>query len=80
MLTEQEVLAHLNNTQNLSAASIKLVNKLKILDATLKNKESSIKDLQKEVKSLEYDSLKIRGAISILIELIAEEEGLIKPL
>jgi len=77
MLTEQEVLAHINNKKDLKPSSSRLVGKIRLLESALSEKDLGLKDAQRQARIIENDILRLRGAISVLIELIAEEEGLI---
>jgi len=82
MLTEQEVLAQLNErlaNKTLKANTTKYTNKLKDLEALLNGHQKEIDSLKEKLKKNEAEVQKIRGAISILLELAAETEELIKP-
>lgn len=81
MLTEQEVLATINQRikdKQLSLATSKYVERIKILQSMLKNHQDSIDSLEKKILEEKAEIYRLKGAISILLELSAEEEGLIK--
>lgn len=81
MLTEQEVLATINQKikdKQLSPATAKYVEKMKILQNLLETHQNSANDLKKKVLEEESEIQRLKGAISMLLELSAEEEGLIK--
>lgn len=77
MLTEQEVVAYINGKADLKPGTKRLIDKLKLLEAALKEKERTLEELRKQSKLIENDLFRLRGALSVLIELIGEEEGLI---
>lgn len=82
MLTEQEALAQL--TEKLSKGELsentkKYIEKLKYLNSLLNTQQSAAEDLNKKIQIIERDIYKTRGAISILLELAAEEEGMLLP-
>jgi len=80
MLTEQEVTAYLNEKiakNELKPETKKYIDKLMALEKLLTTQVTSLKDMQEKAKALELDVQRIRGAISVVIEFAAEEEGLI---
>lgn len=77
MLTEQEVIAHINQTAELKPGTKRLIDKLKLLETAMKEKDAALDETRKQTKLIENDLFRLRGATSVLIELIAEEEGLI---
>jgi uncharacterized protein YcbX len=80
MLTEQEVTAYLNEKiakNELKPETNKYVDKLKSLEQILTTQTASLREMQDKVKALELDIQRIRGAISVVIEMAAEEEGLL---
>jgi CII-binding regulator of phage lambda lysogenization HflD len=82
MLTEQEALAQLNEKlgrNELNENTKKYIEKLKYLNSLLNTQQSAIEDLNKKIQIIEKDIYKTRGAISILLELAAEEEGMLPP-
>lgn len=82
MLTEQEVLAHINERMSknqLKDASSKYVEKLKVLQGILQSNQKNVEELKQKLAYEETQIMKARGAISILLELLAEEEGLLVP-
>lgn len=80
MLTEQEVLAYINGKSDLRPGTQRLINKLKLMRQAIQDKDREHKGLQSDIRIVEDDILRLRGAISLLIEMIAEEEGLISEL
>lgn len=81
MITENEVMAYLNEkigNDELKPSTKKYVSKLKALEDILNTQTDSLDDLQSKAKSLESDINRTRGAISILLELSADSEGLTK--
>lgn len=82
MLTEQEVLAHINDKiakNQLKETSNKYVEKLKVLQEILQSHQKNIEDYKQKLTTEETQSMRTRGAISILLEMLAEEEGLLVP-
>lgn len=82
MLTEQEVIAQLNEKlakKTIKADTAKYTNKLKELETLLNDHQKEMDNLKGKMKKTRAEIQKIRGAISILLELAAESEGLIKP-
>ena len=82
MLTEQEVAEVINKKiadKTLKTATVKYVEKLKVLQSILKAQQSALEDLKKKVVSEEEQVIRTKGAISVLLELSAEEEGLLNP-
>lgn len=80
MLTEQEAIAQLNERitkKQLKASTERFLAKLKILEDSLNSSQNQIKDLTNKIRELESEILRTRGAISMLLELAAEEEGLL---
>ena len=81
MLTEQEVLATINQKikdKQLSPTTAKYVERIKILQSMLKDRQDSVDGLEKKILEEKSEIYRLKGAISILLELSAEEEGLIK--
>ena len=81
MLTEQEVLATINQKikdKQLSPTTAKYVERIKILQSMLKDRQDSVDGLEKKILEEKSEIYLLKGAISILLELSAEEEGLIK--
>ena len=80
MLTEQEVLAVINEKLSkgeLAPSTMKYVNKIKILDDLLKEHQISLESLNSKIQIVTFEIQRIKGATSILLELAAEEEGLL---
>jgi peptidoglycan hydrolase CwlO-like protein len=81
-MTEQEVITKLNELiagNNLKENTAKFVNKIKTLDNQLVSLQNEVKTATDKIKGIETEMIRIRGAISALIELAAEEEGLLAP-
>jgi hypothetical protein len=82
MLTEQEVAEVINKKiadKTLKASTAKYVEKLKVLQGILKAQQTALEELKKKVVFEEEQALRTKGAISVLLELSAEEEGLLSP-
>jgi len=80
MLTEQEVMAYLNEKiakNELKPEVQKYVDKLKKLEEILSTQTKSLTELQEKARVLELDIQRIRGAMSVVMEMAAEEEGLL---
>lgn len=80
MLTEQEVADAINKKiadKTLKTNTAKYVEKLKVLQGILKTQQDALEELKKKMNSEEEQILRTKGAISILLELSAEEEGLL---
>lgn len=79
MLTEQEAMAYINDGVNkgtLKPGTLRLVDKMRLLNKAKQEKQQELSDIMSRVRAVEDDIVRLRGAISILIELSAEEEGL----
>lgn len=82
MITEQEVLDHINNGlkhNSLKEETKKYTSKLQTLDTRIKDLDGRLEMLRKEEKAIEEEILKLKGAFSMLIELSGESEGLLEP-
>lgn len=80
MLTEQEVLAVINEKlgkDELKPSTMRYINKIKVLDNLLKEHQASFKSLTSQAQAADLEIQRIKGATSILLELVAEEEGLL---
>jgi hypothetical protein len=83
MLTEQEAIAQLNERikeNKVKPATSKYLIKMRILESNLSTKQTEIKELLEKIKQLKAETVRIKGAISMLIELAAEEEGILPEL
>lgn len=82
MLTEQEALAIINDkikNNTLKPESEKYINKLKELE-DLQNKQQKVKaELQSRLTEISNALHKTKGAISVVLEMAVEEEGLLEP-
>jgi hypothetical protein len=77
MLTEQEAVAKLNEKiekERVSKETLRLLNKIKLLQDRLGSETSELNTIREKEKELESEILRIKGAISILLELAAENE------
>jgi predicted nucleic acid-binding Zn-ribbon protein len=82
MLTEQEVAAYINEKlakKELKDSSVRYANKLRALESILNSHNDALKDLSESVRNIELEIQRTKGAISMVLELVAEEEGLITP-
>ena len=82
MLTEQEALARINEklaNKDLKEETQKYIEKLRSLEEILKKHQNNLADLNAKARQLESEIQRTRGAMSILIEMAAEEEGLLEP-
>jgi hypothetical protein len=80
MLTQQEAIAQLNDRivkSKLKPTSAKLIAKIKFLEEQIAARLLEIKSFSYKIKELENEVLRTRGAVSILLELAAEDEGLL---
>lgn len=80
MLTEQEAIAQLNEKiakKQIKPATMKYLAKIKFLEEQLKTHQNQIKELSDKISGTENEIVRVRGAISMLLELAAEEEGLL---
>jgi hypothetical protein len=83
MLTEQEAVAQLNEkiSRNIIKPTTKrFLDKIKILQNIILTYENEIKKLEEKKKSIEKDLERSKGAISVLLELAAEDEGMLENL
>jgi len=79
MLTEQEAIAYINEkieSGTLKPGTLRLVDKMRLLEKAKQEKQQELNNILSKVRGMEDDIVRLRGAISILIELSAEEEGL----
>ena len=80
MLTEQEVIAVLNeklSKNEVKPETMRFINKLQSLEKMIQEQATNMKSLTDQVAALQDEVKRTRGAKSMLLELIAEEEGLI---
>lgn len=79
MLTEQEVMAYINDRVErggLKPGTMRLIDKMRLLNKAKQEKQQELSNIMSQVRAVEDDIVRLRGAISMLIELSAEEEGL----
>lgn len=80
MLTEQEAVAKLNEKilkKEIKPTTSRYLAKIETLKNILKKQQSDLKDLVARKELLEADIQRSKGAISILLELAAEDEGML---
>ena len=71
MITEQEVVKYINeNKDKMKPSTARFLTKLQSLEDILTKQRAELEELEKAVS-------KTRGAISMVLEFIAEEEGLL---
>lgn len=84
MVTEQDVVEYLNKATSEEGKGLKdstqiYIKKLKELENLQKIQQEDLQSLRLRLKGVEDDLMRTRGAISVVLELAAEEEGLITP-
>lgn len=82
MLTEQEALAIINDkikNNTLKPESQKYIDKLKDLEELQAKQQKYKADLQSKLDEINSSLNKTRGAISVILEMAVEEEGLLNP-
>lgn len=80
MLTEQEVVAHLNEKigkNDIKPSTSRYLAKINDLKSLLKQRQAELESLKDKIEVLEVDIQRSKGAISILLELSAEDEGML---
>jgi len=83
MSVSQEVIVELNKRikeDKVKPITNKYIIKIRMLESNLKTKQAKIEELLGKIKQIDNEIVYTDGAISILMELAAEEEGiLLKP-
>ena len=82
MITEIDVIEHLNKkveADELTPTLKRYVTKIKELENLKKIQEKELAGLKAQIKQVEDSLLKTQGAISVLLELAAEDDGLLPP-
>jgi len=80
MLTEQEAVARLNERiakKEIKSSTSRYLAKIEALKAILQRQQAELKDLSSRKEQLEAEIQRSKGAISILLELAAEDEGML---
>jgi len=80
MLTEQEVVAHLNekiSKKEIKPSTSRYLAKIEVLKTILTRQQAELDELQSKREKVEADIQRSKGAISILLELAAEDEGML---
>jgi predicted RNase H-like nuclease (RuvC/YqgF family) len=80
MLTEEEAVVQLNervSKNNIKDATKRFLVKIKKLQGNLELYQAEIEKLEKQKKSIEKEVERTKGAISVLLELAAEDEGML---
>lgn len=80
MLTEQEVVAQLNEKiakSETKPSTSRYLAKIEVVKSLLKKQLAELKSFQEKIASLELEIQRSKGAISILLELSAEDEGML---
>jgi len=80
MLTEQEAVARLNEkiaSKEIKPSTSRYLAKIEALKAILDRQQAELKDLQVREKQVDAEIQRSKGAISILLELAAEDEGML---
>lgn len=80
MLTEQEVIAQLNdkiNNKDIKPSTSRYLAKIEIMKTILEKQQIELDGLRDKERAIELDIQRSKGAISILLELAAEDEGML---
>ena len=80
MLTEQEVVAHLNAKiaeGKIKPSTSRYLAKIQQLKSLLEKQQAELDSMKEEMKKREVDIQRSKGAISILLELAAEDEEML---
>ena len=80
MFTEQEAVARLNEKiakKEIKQSTSRYLAKIEALKSILERQQSELKSLLARKEQLEADIQRSKGAISILLELAAEDEGML---
>ena len=80
MLTEQEVVAQLNELiakNNVKPSTSRYLSKIEDVKSILTQQQAELDSLKNKIKSVEVTIQRSKGAISILLELSAEDEGML---
>lgn len=80
MVTEQDVVEYLNKSakegQKFKESTGKYMKKLQELENLQSVQQEELKSLNLRLRQAESDLMRTRGAISVILEMVAEEEGL----
>ena len=82
MLTEQEVIVLLNEKiakNEVKPSTSRYLAKIKVLKSFLIKQQTELAALQNELDRVEIDIQRSKGAVSVLLELAAEDEEMLKP-
>lgn len=83
MVTEKDVIEHLNRVarddSSLNPNTRRYVQKLRELEQLQSIQQQELDSLRQNVKNAKEGLQRTRGAISVILEMAAEEEGLFKP-
>lgn len=80
MLTEQEAVAHLNEKiakKDIKQSTSRYLAKIEVLKSRLEQHQAELENHQEAIRRLEMEIQRSKGAISMLLELAAEEEGML---
>lgn len=81
MLTEQEAVAQLNDKiskNEIKPTTKRFLDKIKVLQGNIEQHNEELRKLEEQKKALDKEIERIKGGISILLELAAEDEGMLE--
>ena len=81
MLTEQEAAAQLNNkvsSGEIKPSTKRLLEKIAVLQSRLTTQQTELVKIREMDNKSNIEIQRLKGAISVLLELAAEEEGMIE--
>jgi len=80
MLTEQEVIAQLNEkiiNKDIKSSTTRYLTKIEVLKSLLIKQQAELESLKAKIETADMNIQRSKGAISILLELVAEDEGML---
>jgi len=80
MLTEQEAVAQLNDKiakGEVKSTTRRFLQKIETLQSQLLAQDAEIRELDVKKAKIETEIQRLKGAISVLLELAAEDEGML---
>jgi SMC interacting uncharacterized protein involved in chromosome segregation len=81
MLTEQEAVAQLNDKiskNQIKATTKRYLDKIKALQNNIEQYNEELRKIEEQKRTLDKEIERTKGGISILLELAAEDEGMLE--
>jgi translation initiation factor 2B subunit (eIF-2B alpha/beta/delta family) len=80
MFTEQEAVAKLNEKiakNNIKPSTSRYLSKIEVLKSLLSKRQAELENLKNAIRASEQEIQRLQGGISVLLELAAEDEGML---